>query len=148
MACATLKRSLEFDPVHSHDRPSKRRRCMPMSCASPGASASSPRSAPLQQKSSPFGEIASKLTPGNYTAGYGHFFLSLFVALVAVPSYLSLSLPLSLLPPCLPLALFLSLSLPRCPSLSFARFFIAYERMNVKGREEIGGRGGRKRDGE
>ncbi|XP_011634258.2 akirin-2 [Pogonomyrmex barbatus] len=62
MACATLKRSLEFDPVHSHGRPSKRRRCMPMSCASPGTSASSP------QKPSPFGEIASKLTPEKMAA--------------------------------------------------------------------------------
>ncbi|XP_077264091.1 akirin [Temnothorax americanus] len=68
MACATLKRSLEFDPVHSHGRPSKRRRCMPMSCASPGASASSPRGGPLPQKPSPFGEIASKLTPEKMAA--------------------------------------------------------------------------------
>ncbi|GAB1868734.1 hypothetical protein CAJAP_09813 [Camponotus japonicus] len=72
MACATLKRSLEFDPVHSHGRPSKRRRCMPMSCASPGASASSssssPRGGSLPHKSSPFGEIASKLTPEKMAA--------------------------------------------------------------------------------
>ncbi|XP_070163716.1 akirin-2 [Polyergus mexicanus] len=68
MACATLKRSLEFDPVHSHSRPSKRRRCMPMSCASPGASASSPRGGPLPQKPSPFGDIASKLTPEKMAA--------------------------------------------------------------------------------
>jgi len=99
MACATLKRSLEFDPVHSHGRPSKRRRCMPMSCASPGTSASSPCNSALSQKSSPFGEIANKLTPGNYTAGYGHFFLSFSVALITflcVRLFLSLSLSLSL----------------------------------------------------
>ncbi|KAH0953918.1 hypothetical protein HN011_004256 [Eciton burchellii] len=68
MACATLKRSLEFDPVHSHGRPSKRRRCMPMSCASPGTSASSPCNSALSQKSSPFGEIANKLTPEKMAA--------------------------------------------------------------------------------
>jgi len=99
MACATLKRSLEFDPVHSHGRPSKRRRCMPMSCASPGTSASSPCNSALSQKSSPFGEIANKLTPGNYTAGYGHFFLSFSVALITflcVRLFLSLFLLLSL----------------------------------------------------
>lgn len=62
MACATLKRSLEFDPVHSHGRPSKRRRCVPM-CVSPGTS-SQANSRP--QNPSPFGEITHKLTPGNY----------------------------------------------------------------------------------
>ncbi|XP_020284865.1 akirin-2 [Pseudomyrmex gracilis] len=68
MACATLKRSLEFDPVHSHGRPSKRRRCMPMSCMSSGTSASSPRSSSLPQNPSPFGEIANKLTPEKMAA--------------------------------------------------------------------------------
>ncbi|XP_012216183.1 akirin-2 [Linepithema humile] len=68
MACATLKRSLEFDPVHSHGRPNKRRRCIPMSCASPGTSASSPRGCPLPQKTSPFDEIACKLTPEKMAA--------------------------------------------------------------------------------
>ncbi|XP_014473994.1 PREDICTED: akirin-2 [Dinoponera quadriceps] len=72
MACATLKRSLEFDPVHSHGRPSKRRRCVPMCAVSPGGSAvaASPtsRSGPLPQKESPFGEIANKLTPEKMAA--------------------------------------------------------------------------------
>ncbi|XP_012286573.1 akirin-2 [Orussus abietinus] len=65
MACATLKRSLEFDPVHSHGRPSKRRRCVPM-CASPGASPS--QSAARPQNPSPFGEVAHKLTPEKMAA--------------------------------------------------------------------------------
>lgn len=39
-----------------------------MSCASPGATASSPRGGPLAQKPSPFGEIASKLTPEKMAA--------------------------------------------------------------------------------
>jgi len=30
MACVTLKRSLDFDPLHSPSRPNKRRRCVPM----------------------------------------------------------------------------------------------------------------------
>jgi len=29
MACVTLKRSLDFDPLHSPSRPQKRRRCVP-----------------------------------------------------------------------------------------------------------------------
>lgn len=40
MACATLKRSLDFDPVHN-GRQSKRRRCSPL-CVSPKASPSKP----------------------------------------------------------------------------------------------------------
>ncbi|XP_043270023.1 akirin-2 isoform X2 [Venturia canescens] len=65
MACATLKRSLEFDPVHSHGRPSKRRRCVPM-CVSPGASAQN--TTPRQQNPSSFGEVAHKLTPEKMAA--------------------------------------------------------------------------------
>lgn len=64
MACATLKRSLEFDPVHSHGRPSKRRRCVPM-CVSPGTSTQA-NSRP--QNPSPFGEVAHKLTPEKMAA--------------------------------------------------------------------------------
>ena len=30
MACVTLKRSLDFDPLHSPSRPQKRRRCVPL----------------------------------------------------------------------------------------------------------------------
>ncbi|XP_011135160.1 akirin-2 [Harpegnathos saltator] len=72
MACATLKRSLEFDPVHSHGRPSKRRRCVPMCAVSPGGSAivspSSSRGSPLPQKESPFGDTTNKLTPEKMAA--------------------------------------------------------------------------------
>jgi len=32
MACVTLKRSLDFDPLHSPSRPTKRRRCVPLHC--------------------------------------------------------------------------------------------------------------------
>lgn len=64
MACATLKRSLEFDPVHSHGRPSKRRRCVPM-CVSPGSSS---QSIAKSQNPSPFGEITQKLTPEKMAA--------------------------------------------------------------------------------
>lgn len=63
MACATLKRSLEFDPVHSHGRPSKRRRCVPM-CVSPPATTATPASTAKPQNASSFGEIAAKMTPG------------------------------------------------------------------------------------
>ncbi|KAF7395779.1 hypothetical protein HZH68_009829 [Vespula germanica] len=71
MACATLKRSLEFDPVHSHGRPSKRRRCVPM-CVSPGTSA---QNNPGPQNPSPFGDVTHKLTPGNYYSLRPFFFL-------------------------------------------------------------------------
>jgi len=57
MACVTLKRSLEFDPVHSPGgRTPKRRRCMPI-CMPP----TTPPSKCHEQ--SPFGEVSSKLTP-------------------------------------------------------------------------------------
>ncbi|XP_066601219.1 akirin-2 [Prorops nasuta] len=64
MACATLKRSLEFDPVHSHGRPSKRRRCIPM-CVSPSTST---QNTPRPQKPSPFGDVTHKLTPEKMAA--------------------------------------------------------------------------------
>lgn len=57
MACATLKRTLDFDPVHNHGRPSKRRRCVPV-CISPNVPST-------KQHPSPFGEVCPKLTPGN-----------------------------------------------------------------------------------
>ncbi|XP_032671024.1 akirin-2 isoform X2 [Odontomachus brunneus] len=64
MACATLKRSLEFDPVHSHGRPSKRRRCVPMCAVSPGGSAvvasSSSRGGSLPQDSA-FEKMAANI---------------------------------------------------------------------------------------
>lgn len=61
MACATLKRTLDFDPVHNHGRPSKRRRCVPM-CMSPNT----PPTKQHELNPSPFGEVCPKLTPGNY----------------------------------------------------------------------------------
>jgi len=35
MACVILKRSLDFDPLHSPSRPTKRRRCVPLHCTTP-----------------------------------------------------------------------------------------------------------------
>lgn len=58
MACgATLKRSLDFDPLMNPTSP-KRRRCAPMM---------SPVSSPqkyLRMEPSPFGEVSSRLTTG------------------------------------------------------------------------------------
>jgi len=63
MACATLKRTLDFDPVHNHGRPSKRRRCFPM-CMSPNA----PPTKQHELTPSPFGEVCPKLTPEKMAA--------------------------------------------------------------------------------
>ena len=62
MACgATLKRSLEFDPLHSPSpRSAKRRRCIPMA-----VSPSTPSSRASGSNSSPFGEVYPKMTGGN-----------------------------------------------------------------------------------
>jgi len=62
MACgATLKRSLDFDPLHSPGQTTpKRRRCTPMNITP----STPPRSAPP----SPFGEVNPKLTSGNFEA--------------------------------------------------------------------------------
>lgn len=65
MACATLKRSLDFDPVHSHGRPSKRQRCVPM-CVSPS---SSPPTTRNDSSPSPFADICPKMTPEMMAAG-------------------------------------------------------------------------------
>lgn len=58
MACgATLKRTLDFDPLMNPTSP-KRRRCAPMM---------SPVSSPqkyLRMEPSPFGEVSSRLTTG------------------------------------------------------------------------------------
>lgn len=58
MACgATLKRTLDFDPLMSQASP-KRRRCAPVM---------SPVSSPqkyLRMEPSPFGEVSSRLTTG------------------------------------------------------------------------------------
>ncbi|XP_028809048.1 akirin-2 [Denticeps clupeoides] len=59
MACgATLKRTLDFDPLMSPASP-KRRRCAPMS---PSASAASSPQKYLRMEPSPFGEVSSRLT--------------------------------------------------------------------------------------
>ncbi|CAE1295016.1 Akirin-2,Akirin-1,Uncharacterized protein C1orf108 homolog A,Uncharacterized protein C1orf108 homolog B [Acanthosepion pharaonis] len=59
MACgATLKRSLEFDPLHSPSQNTpKRRRCMPMTL-----SPSTPPTRPEQTEPSPFDNVLPKLT--------------------------------------------------------------------------------------
>ncbi|XP_006626280.1 akirin-2 [Lepisosteus oculatus] len=58
MACgATLKRTMDFDPLMSQASP-KRRRCAPMS---PSASTASPQKY-LRLEPSPFGEVSSRLT--------------------------------------------------------------------------------------
>ncbi|KAL0967310.1 hypothetical protein UPYG_G00250590 [Umbra pygmaea] len=58
MACgATLKRTMDFDPLMNQASP-KRRRCTPMS---PAASTSSPQKY-LRMEPSPFGEVSSRLT--------------------------------------------------------------------------------------
>uniref|UniRef100_A0A8D8WH95 Akirin n=1 Tax=Cacopsylla melanoneura TaxID=428564 RepID=A0A8D8WH95_9HEMI len=70
MACATLKRPLEFDPLHS-PAPTKRPRCMPM-CISPSNSpprnlSSPPRpstsSGTMTNPNTPFVSCVAKLTP-------------------------------------------------------------------------------------
>lgn len=65
MACgATLKRSLEFDPLHSPGQTTpKRRRCMPMTL-----SPSTPPTKCHQINPSPFGEVGPKLTSGKQMA--------------------------------------------------------------------------------
>lgn len=68
MACgATLKRTLDFDPLLSPASP-KRRRCAPLSApASAAASSSFAAASPqkyLRMEPSPFGEVSSRLTTG------------------------------------------------------------------------------------
>ncbi|XP_050690941.1 akirin-2-like [Eriocheir sinensis] len=63
MACVTLKRSLEFDPLHHGSctpRPHKRRRCVPM-CVSPQSAAAA--TARHTEAQSPFSEVTPTLTP-------------------------------------------------------------------------------------
>ncbi|KAK3098074.1 hypothetical protein FSP39_015915 [Pinctada imbricata] len=68
MACgATMKRSLEFDPVHSPGQTTpKRRRCMPMTL-----SPSTPPTKQHQINPSPFGEVAPKLTSDRIATALG-----------------------------------------------------------------------------
>lgn len=64
MACATLKRSLEFDPLHSpSSRSPKRRRCMPITM-----SPTPPPTKPHETNPSPFETAAAKLTPEQIAA--------------------------------------------------------------------------------
>lgn len=59
MACgATLKRSLEFDPLMSPAASPKRRRCAPIMSTAAAGSSSSPQKY-LRMEPSPFGEVAS-----------------------------------------------------------------------------------------
>ena len=69
MACgATLKRSLDFDPLHSPGQtPPKRRRCLPMTLLP----STPPRHAPVSQ----FAEMAPKLTSGNQELSNDQFTL-------------------------------------------------------------------------
>ncbi|XP_013421659.1 akirin-2 [Lingula anatina] len=61
MACATLKRSLDFDPLHSPRTP-KRRRCIPMTM-----SPTTPNTKQQCSQSS-FSDVAPKVTPEQIAA--------------------------------------------------------------------------------
>lgn len=76
MACATLKRSLDFDPVHGHGRPAKRQRCIPM-CVSPSSSPPTTRNESCSP--SPFSDICPKLTPGLYGVLYRECIVTVLV---------------------------------------------------------------------
>lgn len=71
MACGatlTLKRNLEFDPIHSPGQTTpKRRRCMPMTM-----SPSTPPTKQHQVNPSPFGEVGQKLTSEQIAASIGN----------------------------------------------------------------------------
>lgn len=64
MACATLKRSLDWDSINQ--RPTKRRRCTPF--GSPSTAQQNASGKLIAEKTpSPFMEVSlSKLTPGKY----------------------------------------------------------------------------------
>ncbi|XP_070567728.1 akirin-2-like [Ptychodera flava] len=58
MACgATLKRTLDFDPLHSPSPSPKRRRCVPL------IPPTTPQTKAHQLEPSPFGHVSPKLTP-------------------------------------------------------------------------------------
>lgn len=61
MACATLKRTLDFDPLHSPGTSPKRRRCSPMITPTTPSSKAS-----LQQ--SPFSPVTPRISPGQLAA--------------------------------------------------------------------------------
>lgn len=56
MACVTLKRSLDFDPLHSPSRPPKRRRCVPLHCTTPDKKARAEEAEPVTTPTSVFRE--------------------------------------------------------------------------------------------
>lgn len=62
MACATLKRSHDFDPVHNHVNPTKRQRCAPM-VISPSSSPPGSRS---DNYNSVFAGVCPKMSPGMF----------------------------------------------------------------------------------
>lgn len=66
MACATLKRSLDFDPVHTHGRPPKRQRCVPMSVS---PSSSPPTTSRTDGTPSAFADLCPRMTPEMMAAG-------------------------------------------------------------------------------
>lgn len=77
MACgATLKRSLEFDPLHSPSQNTpKRRRCMPMTL-----SPSTPPTRPEQTEPSPFDNVLPKLTQGKILGSHLCYFITIHAA--------------------------------------------------------------------
>lgn len=79
MACATLKRSLDWESINQ--RPTKRRRCLPFSNPT---SPSTSTSKIMEPTPSPFAEVspfAPKLTPGTFPC---------FCAMSQVTNFLSL----------------------------------------------------------
>lgn len=68
MACATLKRSLDWESINQ--RPTKRRRCLPFGTpSSPSTSSSSSTAKVMEPQPSPFAEASAytpKLTPGEF----------------------------------------------------------------------------------
>ena len=76
MACATLKRSLDWEQINQ--RPTKRRRCSPFGGPSTPNGSTSNNNVKIQEPtSSPFAEVTlAKLTPGKFLLiflFYGHF---------------------------------------------------------------------------
>ncbi|XP_071800637.1 akirin-2-like [Asterias amurensis] len=65
MACATLKRTLDFDPLHSPGASPKRRRCTPL--LSPSTPTSSTMSSSCRQPSA-FSPVAPRMSPGQLAA--------------------------------------------------------------------------------
>lgn len=65
MACATLKRSLDWESLNQ--RPTKRRRCHPFAGGSPSSSQNTTSARLMEPTPSPFLESSQpKLTPGEF----------------------------------------------------------------------------------